>query len=230
VIKSPTKAEILSLLKENETKFERIVEHTKKSKSTISEHLQALVDQGIVDYKVDPEDRRKKIFYIKSQHLGDVSPIKELEGDEDYLSASISNYKDPFEFYRLLFRTIRVALLKEGISIDPLLHQTGIKLGETYYKELKTNDMEKLIENIAEFWENNRLGRIEVESRDPLIINAYDCFECEDLPKIGRSACAFDSGILRAIFSAFFLHDVDVEETKCYAKGDNYCCFVIKKI
>lgn len=128
-----------------------------------------------------------------------------------------------------MFRTIRVALLKEGINIEPLIHQAGIKVGETVYKELEAHDIRKFLENIVEFWEGNKLGQVEVKSRKPLIINVYDCFECEDLPKIGRSACAFDLGVLEAIFSKHFDHDVDAEEIKCYAKGNKYCSFIIKE-
>ncbi len=229
VIKSPMKSQILSLLEKNEMSFDRIVENTGKSKSTVSEHLQALVDDGIIDFKPDPEDRRRKIFFIKSQHLGDVSPVKELEEGAELYFGGMSDYKDPFEFFRLMFRTIRVALLKEGINIDPLLHQAGIKVGETVYTDLKSQDMDKFVGNIAEFWQRNKLGRVEVESMEPLVINAFDCFECEDLPKIGRSACAFDSGLLEAIFSRHFGHAVDADEVKCYAKGDDRCCFVIKE-
>jgi predicted hydrocarbon binding protein len=229
VIKSPMKAQILSLLEKNEMSFDRIVEHTGKSKSTVSEHLQALVDDGIIDYRPDPEDRRRKIFYIKSRHLGDVSSIKELEEGAEHYFSGMSNYKDPFEFFRLMFRTIRVALLKEGINIDPLLHQAGIKVGETVYNDLESSDTDEFVKNIAEFWEGNKLGRVKIESTEPIVINAYDCFECEDLPQIGRSACAFDSGILEAIFSKHFGHEVNADEVKCYAKGDDYCCFVIKE-
>ena len=171
---------------------------------------------------------RRKIFYIKSQYLGDVSATKELElGAENYLS-KISDYSDPFEFFRLMFRTIRVALLKEGINIDPLLHQAGNKVGEDVYNDLKGENIDELMKNIAEFWQRNKLGRIEVESVEPLVINAYDCFECEDLPKIGRSACAFDSGIFEAVFTKFLGYGVDADEVKSYAKGDDYCSFVIK--
>ena len=229
VIKSPMKAQILSLLEKNEMSFDRIVEHTGKSKSTVSEHLQALVDDEIIDYRPDPEDRRRKIFYIKSRHLGDVSSINELEEGAEHYFAGLSNYKDPFEFFRLMFRTIRVALLKEGINIDPLLHQAGMKVGETVYKDLESPDTDKFVKNIAEFWERNKLGRVKIKSMEPIVINAYDCFECEDLPKIGRSACAFDSGILESIFSKHFGHGVNADEVKCYAKGDDYCCFVIKE-
>ncbi|WP_431061744.1 V4R domain-containing protein [Methanobacterium sp.] len=229
IIKSPMKAEIVSILNENEMNFDKIVEHTGKSKSTISEHLQALTDEGIIGEKPDKEDRRKKIFYIKSRHLGGVSTKKELEETAPDIKFTITDYKNPFEFYRLLFRTIRVALLKEGINIDPLLHDAGINIGETFYKELQAEEIDKFIGNIGEFWENNKLGRIEVKNKEPLILNAYDCFECEDLPQIGRSACAFDSGVLEAIFSQYFGHKVNVEEVKCYAKGDDYCSFVIKE-
>lgn len=229
IIKSPMKADIVSILNKNEMNFDKIVEHTGKSKSTVSEHLQALVDEEIIGEKPDEEDRRKKIFYIKSRHLGGVSTKKELEKTAPDITFTITDYKNPFEFYRLLFRTIRVSLLKEGINIDPLLHDAGINIGETFYKELKAEKIDEFIENIGEFWENNKLGRIEVKNRDPLILNAYDCFECEDLPKIGRSACAFDSGVLEAIFSEYFGYKVSVDEVKCYAKGDNYCSFVIKE-
>lgn len=229
IIKSPMKAEIISLLKNNEMSFDKIVENTGKSKSTVSEHLQALVDQEIIGQKPDPDDRRRKIFYIKSKHLGGVSTEKELDAEKLDLAFDISDYKNPFEFYRVLFRTIRVSLLKEGINIDPLLHDAGINIGETLYNDLKADDMDIFLKNIAEFWEINKLGKIKIRSVDPLVINAYDCFECEDLPKIGRSACAFDSGVLEAVFSKYFGHKVGAEEVKCYAKGDEYCCFVIKQ-
>lgn len=229
IIKSPMKAEIISLLKNNEMSFDKIVENTGKSKSTVSEHLQALVDQEIIGQKPDPDDRRRKIFYIKSKHLGGVSTEKELDAEKLDLAFDISDYKNPFEFYRVLFRTIRVSLLKEGINIDPLLHDAGISIGETLYNDLKADDMDIFLKNIAEFWEINKLGKIKIRSVDPLVINAYDCFECEDLPKIGRSACAFDSGVLEAVFSKYFGHKVGAEEVKCYAKGDEYCCFVIKQ-
>ncbi|MGB9936262.1 MAG: V4R domain-containing protein [Methanobacterium sp.] len=228
IIKSPVKAQIISLLRKNEMSFDKIVENIGKSKSTISEHLQGLVDQGIIEQKLDPEDRRRKIFYIKSKYLGGVSTEKELGDKNIDLYFPISDYKNPFEFYRLLFRTIRVVLLKEGINIDPILHDAGINIGETLYDALKAEELDDFIKNIAELWKVNKLGTIEVKSVDPLVINAYDCFECEDLPQIGRSACAFDSGVLEAIFSKYFGRHVDTEEVKCYAKGDEYCCFVIK--
>lgn len=229
VIDSPIKAKILSLLKEGGLNGSDIVSLTGKSKSTISAHLKDLIKAGIVDYNPDAVDGRRKLFYIKSRYLGEISKEMDLEKDaEDYLTTQVTGSSDPFKFFRYVFRTIRVALIQEGVNIDPILHNAGIKVGKTFYDELKDPETDKLTKNLALFWESHKLGRIEVEDMNPLTIRAYDCFECEDLPKIGRSACAFDSGILEAIFSAHFHREMNVEEVKCYAKGDEFCCFIIK--
>lgn len=236
VVDSPVKAKILSLLKDGGLSGSDIVSLTGKSKSTISAHLKDLIRDNIVDYKPDPVDGRRKIFYIKSRYLGELSPDMDLKKEtdlekdmDDYLANQVAQSSDPFKFFRFVFRTIRVSLMKEGVNIDPILHNAGFKVGKSFYNELKDQKTGELAKNVAQFWENHKLGHIEVENMEPLTIRAYDCFECEDLPKIGKSACAFDSGILEAIFSAHFDADVDVEEIKCYAKGDNYCCFTIKK-
>lgn len=232
VIESPIKAKILSLLKNNKglNGFD-IVVLTGKSKSTISAHLKDLIKAEIVDYKTDPIDGRRKIFYIKSRYLGTISRESELEnGMDNYLQRQITYSEDPFKFYKYILRTIRVSLMQEGVNIDPILHNAGFKVGQTFNDQLKNPVTENLLENISQFWGDNKLGRMVVESLDPLTIRVYDCFECATLPVIGRSACAFDSGILEAIFSTHFNQEMEADEIKCYAKGDEYCCFEINKI
>jgi len=229
VVESPIKAKILAILEEKERTGAEIVALTGKSKATISIHLHDLVDMGIIESKPHPTDGRSKIFYIKSSYLGGLSRKKDFKKELDtYVTDEIVNSEDPFSFFRFVFRTLRVALMEQGIDIDPILHNAGIKVGETFYEKLEDSETESFINNVAEFWEKNKLGRIKTEKLEPLTLKAYDCFECEDLPKIGRSACAFDSGILEAIFSAHYGHNVDVEEIKCYAMGDDYCSFVVK--
>lgn len=232
VIESPIKTKILSLLRNGKgLNGSDIVLLTGKSKSTISAHLKDLIKMGIVDYKPDPVDGRRKIFYIKSRYLGKISQESELQRDMDnYLQTQVVNSEDPFKFFKYILRTIRVSLMEEGVNIDPILHNAGFKVGQTFNDQLENCVIERLLENLSKFWENNQLGRMVVENLEPLTVRVYDCFECENLPVIGRSACAFDSGILEAIFSAHFNQKMEVDEVKCYAKGDEYCCFVIDKL
>ncbi|HTY90436.1 MAG TPA: V4R domain-containing protein [Methanocella sp.] len=228
-VDSPVRMKILSMLLEKEMSFDEIVEYSGRAKSTISVHLKSLADDGIVSSHPDPGDARKKIFFIRSSYLGGLSRRKKLETDmEEYISKYALSSGDPFAFFRLMFRTIRVALLNEGIDLDPVLHEAGASVGEALYPRVADRDLSKLLANLAKFWEAQKLGCMEVQSMDPLDVIVYDCFECQDLPYLGRPACAFDSGVLQTIFTRYYNSPAIVKETKCYAMGDDRCEFIIE--
>lgn len=227
-VDSPVRMKILSMLLEKEMSFDEIVEYSGRAKSTISVHLKSLSDDGIVSSRADPGDARKKIFFIHSGYLGGLSRRKKLEKDmEEYISRYAMSSDDPIAFFRLMFRTIRVALLNEGIDLDPVLHEAGEKVGEALYPRVADQDLSMLLANLAKFWKAQKLGRLEVKSVDPLDVVVYDCFECQDLPFLGRPACALDSGIFETIFTKYYNSPAKVKETKCYAMGDGLCEFVI---
>ncbi|MCE5215349.1 MAG: ArsR family transcriptional regulator [Methanobacterium sp.] len=229
IIDSPMRIKILNLLREKERKFDEIVVLSGKAKSTVSEHLKRLSEEGVIASRPDPDDARKKIFSIKSEYLGELSREKLFKEDlEKYIHSYLESDGSPFEFFRLLFQTIRVSLVGQGISIDPILHEAGVKVGETLYPSLKDNQDQQFLENIARFWQTHQLGGVEVKSIEPLVINVYDCFECKGLPYLGKTACAFDTGLLKALFSAHYQKPKEVTETKCYATGDDYCSFTIE--
>jgi predicted hydrocarbon binding protein len=228
-INSPVRVKILSMLRQGELSFDQLVEYSGKAKSTVSVHLKRMTNEGIIGSKTDPLDARKKIFFIKSEYLGKLSGKKIVTDKiEDFVTSYVNSSGDPYEFFRLIFLTIRVSLIRQGIDIDPILYEAGVKVGETLYNKIKDPDINKFTLNISNFWKTHNLGQVEIESLEPLIINVSDCFECQNLPQIGRPACAFDSGILKSIFSAHFEEEQIVKESKCYAMGDNYCSFTIK--
>ncbi|MGB9936259.1 MAG: V4R domain-containing protein [Methanobacterium sp.] len=229
-VDSPVKAKILSMLREGELSFDQIVDLSGKAKSTVSVHLKKLVSEGIIASKADPDDARKKIFYINSEYLGDLSREKKLGDDlEDYVSSYVMSDGDPFEFFRLMFKTIRVGLISQGVNIDPILHEAGINVGNALYERVYDPDINEFLGNIAQFWETHYLGSVNVKSLEPLVISVSECYECRHLPYLGKPACAFDAGILKALFSTYYKDKRTVDETKCYAMGDKYCCFVIEK-
>lgn len=229
VVDSPIKIKILDLLREKERKFDEIVNLSGKAKSTISEHLKKLFVEGIVDSRTDPKDARKKIFFLKSEYLGELSREKLIKEDlKKYIQSYLESEGNPFEFFRLLFQTIRVSLISQGINVDPVLHEAGVQVGKTLYTSLENSIDEKFIENIAGFWESHQIGQVEVVSMDPMVINVHDCFECKGLPYMGKTLCAFDTGLLQALFSAHYNQPCEVTEIECYATGDDYCGFIIE--
>jgi uncharacterized protein len=229
-IGSPMRKRILSLLAHREMSFEEIVAHTGKAKSTISVHLKGLIEDGLIRSRPAPEDARRKIFFIDSKHLGTLSSATRVQEDlSRYMLSSLSLSGDASRFFKLMFRAVRLTLLSEGINIDPILHTAGTNVGKAIFEGLKDPDLERLLQNLATFWEQHNLGRLQVVGLDPITIDIYDCFECQDLPKLGRPACAFDSGILTSIFSEYLHEPQTVREIKCYAMADDCCRFVIKR-
>lgn len=230
VVKSPVKLTILSMLKDNDMEFDEIVKNTGKSKSTISVHLKALREDGIVAYRFDPNDHRKKIFYINSRFLGEVEAADPVELEErkvDFLVKNILDVED-FKFSFLLFHTLRSTLIQEGINIDPVLLETGRHIGLALFEKVYDEDLNVFVDNIANFWADNGLGKVTIKLDDVIEVTSVDCFECGLLPKTGKPACFLDAGILEALISTYLKLYVNVTEVKCYTMGDNCCRFLIE--
>jgi hypothetical protein len=229
VINSPLRVKILSMLREKDLSFDEIVKISGRAKSTVSGHLKELSQEGIVGSRSHPSDARKKIFFIKSGYVGKLHQRTVEEDLKEHINRYIKSENNPFEFFRLIFHTIRVSLMNQGVNIDPILHDAGLSVGEVLYDQLFSPQEEQFLQNIAQFWETHNLGRVEVKSSKPLIINVNDCFECSGLPQLQRPACAFDTGILEALFSKYFKEKAKVQEVECHAMGSSYCSFIIEK-
>lgn len=226
-IKSPVRVRILSMLKEGDLSFDDIVKLSGRAKSTVSSHLKAMTRDRIISSRMDPNDARKKIFFIQSEYIGKLQRQQLQEDISAYIQRYIASENDRFEFFRLIFHTMRISLLTQGVDIDPILHEAGLKVGEALYEKVKDPDMSTFLGNIANFWETHSLGSVEVKEFQPLTISVEDCFECSGLPYLGRPACAFDSGILESLFSLYNNEEIKVKETQCYALGDKACRFII---
>ena len=223
VVKSPVKLTILEMLRDRDMEFDEIVSNTGKSKSTISVHLKSLRENGIISYKIHPEDNRKKIFYLNSKYLGSVniSEPKEIEETKsDYLVKNLID--EDAEFSTVLFHTLKSMLIQEGVNIDPILQSTGNSIGKSIFNRMYDDDLDIFIENIADFWQKKGLGRLTFEVGQIIKITTYDCFECELLPKTGKPAC------FEGLFTEFFNLPVSVIETQCYTMGDEKCVFEIE--
>ncbi|MDK2916748.1 MAG: uncharacterized protein PWR25_1305 [Euryarchaeota archaeon] len=227
-VDNPVRRTILAALRERERTFDEIVSLAGRAKSTVSVHLQEMAAAGVIGSRADPEDSRKKIFYVTGGLVASISPDERVV---DALAVYAGAYRpgsgDPNTFYRLAFRTIRVALMQEGVLLDPLLTRAGERIGEELYPAVAAPETGAFCAKIARFWEEHRLGRIEVAEMEPLVLLVYDCFECADLPVTGKPACALDSGILRALFSRHYGRPTAAIETRCYAMGFDHCRFEI---
>ena len=173
--------------------------------------MKSLREDGIVSYRFDANDHRKKIFFINSKFLGEVQSGDEKELEERQAEFLVKNIMDVdnFKFSFLLFHTLRSNLIQEGININPVLNQSGKNIGSAMYEKLYEEDINKFCDNIIQFWD-------------------YECFECSLLPKKGKPTCYLDAGIFEALFANYLKKDVDVTEVKCFTMGDDCCKFLVE--
>lgn len=230
IIKSPMKYEILYLLRYDEMNFEEIVKNTSKSKASVSMHLRDLREEGIVKYKADPSDNRKKIFYLNADFLGsiDSNNIKKTNKDQTKLLIDEFIEKGEIEFVVLLTHTFKSLLMEFGMDISPILQKIGNHIGEYLFSQLYDEDLDIFIDNISSYWSKNNLGNIYYEINHSIKITCIDCFESVNVPKSGTPICSLEKGMLETLFNRYFNFDLNIEEIMCYSMGDEKCVFELQ--
>jgi predicted hydrocarbon binding protein len=226
---SPVRTGILSLLHaEGEVSFSRIMEYTRRSKATVSVHVHALVDAGLIAEKPVSGDARKKKYVLTSSHLGDIVPPGDLgtNGFRELIRQCYLKY-ETFDCKLIIPHILQIALMEAGIRIDPIMIRGGEILAESFLPLIVSDTLEKTLENIAGFWKRYNLGTVKIRSLSPLQIEIYDCYECMVLPKQDQGSCFISQGMLSGFFGAYYGKKVVVRESECMVEGHPACCMEI---
>ena len=225
-IGNPVKIEIFSLLDQGDCSFDTIVAATGKAKSTISAHIKELEERGLLSSHPDPTDLRKRIISKSAITIGtltnqdrDLRSKLQIPKDINHLQTS--------ELFRTIFTTLKMEALSLGINVDPLLKRVGKQIGTDLAPLFVQDTLEALLKNIAQFWNEHKLGTVEVKSLDPIIIEITDCIECSQHPITGKIECHFAMSFVKTLFSHYYQTEVTITEKTCYAADDNKCTFEI---
>jgi len=231
-IDSPVKIQILRLAAEGSVPFDRIVEETKKAKSTISVHLRDLERLGLVTVRPDPVDSRKRVVALSSAPIGSLTTADRHAKIPERVhrhekSGEPFREEDIVSFFRYCVRVFRTRAMVMGINLNPVLRETGAEVGRVLAPRVAGKTVDDVVRRMDAFWQAHGLGVITLSETRPLTLEVRGCFECEDLPVTGHGACAFDIGVLTAIFSRHIQAPVTVTEELCYSSGDDRCIFVV---
>lgn len=230
IIKSPMKYEILNLLRYREMNFDEIVENTCKSKASVSMHLRDLRQAGIVNYKADPYDNRKKIFYLTVDFLGSINSNNIRKEHENQTQRLIDEFieKGDVEFPVLLMNPMKSLLIEFGMDFTPVMEKLGNYMGQYLFSQLYDEDFEIFIDNISSYWLKNNLGQLCFNATHKIEITCMDCFESLALAKSGNASCNLEKGIFHTLFEKYFKMDLNIKETMCYCAGDEKCVFELQ--
>jgi predicted hydrocarbon binding protein len=122
---------------------------------------------------------------------------------------------------------IRTEAMTLGITINPLLERAGFRIGTVLAQKVADETLQGKVRKMDTFWKKYGLGTVTLIAESPITLKVQDCFECEDLPVTGHSACAFDIGVLSAVFLLETGEKPLVQEVECYSSGYDHCTFII---
>ncbi len=101
------------------------------------------------------------------------------------------------------------------------------------FREIKTLEEAKnsdLIDMLKTMFEMTKMGLLRLKDFDKrrLVFELEECVECAGLPNIEEAICYYTAGYLAGLFSVFLERNIRAYETKCCAKGDELCEFVLE--
>lgn len=226
-ISNPVRQKILGELQRKDLSLSEIAQLTSKAQSTLSVHLDKMVQEGLIGFRDDPQDNRRKIFYIISRPIGSsVVPREELsKAVGNTIARSIGT---PSTFLKGVMRSIVIGMEAIGFNMDPVLKDIGRQIGAEISKRMRSSDVEGLIQEIKDFYKAHELGEVVVYSIHPVTLIIKDEYDCAKNPEMGRTLCLLNEGILEAVFAARLNMPLRVVDKETIGSGFNICKYVIE--
>jgi len=224
-VKGRVKRQILLLLRERAMGFDDIVRATGKVKSTISKHMKDLENDGLIASFPAKGDKRKKHYILVARPLGR-STKKASKLDRKTIKDITTAMEGRGDFLNAVLRSIRYRFDALGIDVAPMLYHLGREIGTAIGMGMVSEDLDGVVKEVSEFWKEHGLGTIKVLEREPLTFIVTDCYECANMPNVGRTLCAFDEGILEAIFYTRLKREFRIKEIVCWGTGYNHCKYL----
>jgi len=226
-ISNPVRQKILSELQRHDLSLSEIATLTGKAQSTLSVHLDKMVAEGLIGYRDDPQDNRRKIFYLISRPVGSsVVPREELKkAIENTIGRSIGL---PSTFLKGVIRSIVIGMESIGFNMDPILKDIGRQIGTEVSRRFKSDTVEGLIQEVKVFYKEHELGEVVVYSVHPVTLIIKDEYDCSKAPDVGRTLCLLNEGMLEAIFETKLGMPLHVAEKETFGSNYNMCKYVIE--
>jgi predicted hydrocarbon binding protein len=225
-LNSPVKIEILDFLKVSTRSFDEIVKHTGKAKSTISVHLNDLRSFGLVEEECDQNDKRRKAYHLKCEHMAHSQPPI-LRHYKNVLETLASPQLEKHGCFKCFFRAIQFGFDAHGINSDPIMRKIGRDIGTSISSNFTSKDIKFLVQELAEFWKQYQMGTMYLMNSEPLVIAVEKCFDYKLLSTIGKNLCSFTEGIIEGTIVHSLNISCCVQEIECCGNGKERCLFIV---
>lgn len=231
-----TRLKILELLSEKELTNSQLARMLNLSKPTISHHLKLLLDAGIVKIsRIEHEEHGIQMkFYEVNPNILSVAGLKENKLTEQIakeIQEAISAIPVPPGYHAnsAFLRMLKSTILDTGIDMDKPFYDAGYKIGVNIIsKQVKANTLKDVLKELAVMWEKLKLGTVELIGENK--IKVTNCYQCGNMPDMGKPLCPSDAGIIAGVLDKTLRKRHSVKETKCWGTGYEFCEFEIEEL
>ena len=225
LINDPLQMDILRMLKRGPLHMKDLVSECEHPQSTVSVATNDLRVRGLVEFRADERDSRCRILSLTGAHLATTldSEGNWDDGLKDIVSDIAEGRGDTFEN---LFSVFLIGLRRAGLCMDPWIEEIGRAVGSQICQDRSPCRFEEVLDSIKEFFYENWMIRIDVETMMPLVIVARDLGVHWDT---GFSQRAFCRGVLSSCISTALDGNYNVTCEDCI-EGEPGFRFVIEKV
>ena len=226
-VSNPVRRQILRELFLSDLSLTDISNITKKAQSTLSVHLDKMTNDGLVVFRDDPVDSRRKIFSLSSKLMArsrEVNP----EGLEVYHKTLEKVTDRDCNLFKTMLRAMIVGAETSGLCLGAALRQLGKSIGHVISRSLKSTKIEDIISDLQEFYEIHDVGEVCVYTFVPLTIIVRDNYEVTQCA--AESLSMFSQGLFVTVLQDITKKRYRISANECFGAGNNYSKFVIEQI
>jgi len=229
---------VLSKLSEISDKIGAITRFIQVSMAGASEpSVKAIALLDLSDSNTAPEEALelvRKNEFIKEARL--IKPMANRFIFDDYFFPLVFGDERAVIFRKEVYKALFTGLREKfGSAGEAMLYYQGFNVGYALYgnhMSIACKETECLIELAKAFCRTLGWAIIDHEKIDMkkgrAKIQVYQNFECEVGKGSEKPYSQFFRGVIAGWFQRFFGKPVEIKETKCIAKGDAYCEFLIR--
>ena len=112
-----------------------------------------------------------------------------------------------------------------GVSSKQVMHEFGEQVGKNAATKMAHLTLPEMLDEFSRIWDSYKIGRLSVESRDPLVIQISNCSVCGQLQGTGEMyECAFHEGFFQGALSARLGRPVTLhQDTNYEGEAGTWC-------
>ncbi|WII07872.1 winged helix-turn-helix domain-containing protein [Methanomassiliicoccales archaeon LGM-RCC1] len=168
-VSSDVKLKILHELSEGDLSLTELSKKVSKAQSTISVHLDSMVEDKLISVHDDLQDNRKKYYSLISLPFGKSVPSS--DESRDLAFGILGNVaKDPEMMLKAMPWFVFLGFDGVGLNVDPMARILGFIHGASLSGSLTGKDLEETIGNAREYLKKMGFGEASIYSVKPLTI------------------------------------------------------------